>query len=130
VLAENFNRTLVLPKFHCYLDETADCYADVLFDIDLLQSLTFYENSFLPNLFLRRNLSRCYIELSNKNKYGGLISKLQEVLVQVKYKHEAELESCDVIELIMPKMNTNGYHLSLIGLTDRQVASYASLVYC
>eukprot|EP00026_Physarum_polycephalum_P005135 Phypoly_transcript_05164.p1 GENE.Phypoly_transcript_05164~~Phypoly_transcript_05164.p1 ORF type:complete len:547 (+),score=81.40 Phypoly_transcript_05164:75-1715(+) len=114
MLSKVLHRHLILPKFHCYINEPPGCYMDAVFDTYGLAELGYYENSMLRNPQVpAENLQSTKIYLPNIEETGT--PTLKQLL-----KNFEDKEDYPMIEIVFPKMSQyDGAHLNFISLADR-----------
>jgi len=114
MLAKVLHRHLILPKFHCYINEPPGCYLDAVFDTYGLAELGYFENSLLRNpLVPSANLQSTKIYLPTMEETGT--PTLKQLLKNFESKSESPM-----IEIVFPKMSQyDGSHLNFISLPDR-----------
>ncbi len=139
VIAKVLDRQLILPKFHCYINEPAGCYLDAVFDTYLLSfweiiklwsrynyslaELGYFENSFLHNpLVPPENLQTTRIYLPN-------VKHDQTTLRQLMRNFDGT-DDYSLIEVVFPTMSpVDGSHLSFVNIPDRYIIiAYAVII--
>eukprot|EP00026_Physarum_polycephalum_P004003 Phypoly_transcript_04020.p1 GENE.Phypoly_transcript_04020~~Phypoly_transcript_04020.p1 ORF type:complete len:697 (+),score=86.98 Phypoly_transcript_04020:161-2251(+) len=107
-IAKVLGRSLILPKFHCYVGEPATCNLDALFDPAMTESLDVFEHSFLRNPQVpHENLRRKKLALRRFNSIAELVDYLDKI------------KTMPLIDLTLPRIEEDGSHLSLEMLEDR-----------
>jgi len=107
-IAKVLGRSLILPKFHCYVGEPPTCNIDALFDPSMTEALDVFENSFLRNPQVpHENLRRKKLALRRFTSIAELVDYLEKI------------NNMPLIDLTFPKVEEDGTHLSLEMLDDR-----------
>jgi hypothetical protein len=117
-IAKVLGRSLILPKFHCYVGEPPTCNIDALFDPSMTEELDVFENSFLRNPKVpHTNLRRKKLALRRFPSIAELVDHLDKI------------KNMPLIDLTFPKVEEDGTHLSLEMLEDRTSTEELKAIY-